>query len=91
VRHYEIEIEAKAEGGLQALKAVMESLAEIYPATLLKWDYGKLSTGQAIEELLDSGGLAGLLDSNGNLKPAAYEKILGLLEANLQSNPLPKG
>jgi inorganic triphosphatase YgiF len=38
VRHYEIEIEAKAEGGLQALKAVMESLAEIYPATPLKWD-----------------------------------------------------
>lgn len=85
VRHYEIEIEAKAEGGLQALQDVTESLVEAYPARLLQWGHDKLATGQAIQELLSRGSLAGLQDSKGNLKPAAYEVIRHLLEAN----PLP--
>jgi inorganic triphosphatase YgiF len=81
VRHYEIEIEAKTDGGLPALKDIMKSLAEAYPATLLAWDHGKLSTGRAIQELLDEGVLAGLIGPDGNLKPAAYEKIHTLLQA----------
>jgi inorganic triphosphatase YgiF len=82
VRHYEIEIEAKAEGGLQAVQDITESLVEAYPIKLLKWGHDKLSTGRAVQELLSSGGLAGLLDSDRNLKPAAYAEIHSLLEAN---------
>ena len=39
------------------------------------WDHSRLAIGSAHEELLKRGNLEGLIDLDGNLEPAAYDKI----------------
>jgi inorganic triphosphatase YgiF len=80
VRHFEVEVEAKSEGGIEVLPAVIQGLVESYPATLQRWDHGKLSTGRAVEALLMQGALEGLVNERGQLMPAAYPKIHRFLE-----------
>ena len=79
IRHHEVEIEAKARDGSTVLRTVIESLIATYGPALQRWDYGKLATGKAIEELLNEGALEGLLDINNHLKPGAYDRIAGFL------------
>jgi len=79
IRHHEVEIEAKAEDGSEAIERVTKGLMEMHEATLRPWKYSKLATGKAIEKLLGEGTLEGLLDINNNLKPVAYERIEDLL------------
>lgn len=75
VRHHEVEIEAKWEDGSTVIKIVIERLGEMCQQALRRWEYGKLATGKAIEKLLSEEALEGLLDSNNNLKPIAYDKV----------------
>ena len=82
VRHYEVEIEAKWEGASVVLKKVVESLIAIYGHVLRKWDYSKLATGKAVEEMLSKVTPKGLLDINNNLKPVAYGKIDNYLKGS---------
>ncbi len=71
----EVEIEAKRRDVSEALQTVIESLLGMYEAALQKWAHSKLATGKAIEKLLSEGALNGLIDTNNNLKPVAYDKI----------------
>jgi inorganic triphosphatase YgiF len=80
VHHYEVEVEAKSEEGIEVLPAVIQGLAEAYPTTLQKWDHGKLSTGRAVEALLTQESFAGLVNRHGQLMPAAYPEIHRFLE-----------
>jgi len=80
VRYHEIEVEAKAEGGVTAVEVVIENLITMIGSALRPWDYGKLATGKAIEELLKIGALQGLLDMEDSLKPAAFDKIIKYFE-----------
>lgn len=75
VCHHEVEIEAKWEDGPTVIKIVIERLDKMYRRALRRWDYGKLATGKAIEKLLSEEALEGLLNSNNNLKPIAYDKV----------------
>jgi hypothetical protein len=79
IRHHEVEIEAKAEGGSEAIERVTKGLMGMYEATLRPWKYSKLATGKAIEKLLKEGALKEFLDNNNNLKPSAYDRIDDLL------------
>jgi uncharacterized protein YjbK len=75
IRHYEVEIEAKSDNGSEAVSAVIEGLIDIYGPALRRWNYGKLTTGGAIEEMLAKGTLEGLIDPGNNLRPVAYRLI----------------
>jgi hypothetical protein len=75
IRHYEVEIEAKEEAGPTAIETVIEGLIEIYGPAVRRWNRGKLTTGNAVEEMLGKGILKGLIDSKNNLKPVAYKLI----------------
>jgi hypothetical protein len=75
VRHYEVEVEAKSEDGIEVLPVVIQDLVTAYPATLQKWDHGKLSIGRAVEALLMQGALEGLVNEYGQLMPWAYSEI----------------
>ena len=75
IRHYEVEIEAKEEAGPAAIRMVIEGLIEMYGPAVRRWNCGKLTTGNAVEEMLSKGILEGLIDSKNNLKPVAYKLI----------------
>lgn len=77
---HEVEIEAKAEEGSAVIETVVESLVTTYRPALRVWDYSKLATGKAIEELLKMGAIQELLDVNNNLKPAAFDKLSDYLK-----------
>lgn len=74
IRHYEIEIEARAEENQDLLTIVVEELRAAYGSLLRKWDHGKLATGLAIEELLAAGCLV-IREKDGELMPRDYEEI----------------
>ena len=76
--HYEVEIEVKVREG-SVIETTSESLVEMYGTTLRRWNHSKLATGKGVENLLYEGALEGLLDSNNNLKPVAYDKIYDYL------------
>jgi hypothetical protein len=80
VRHYEVEIEAKTDDGSKVVKTVIKRLPKMYKRELRRWNWGKLVTGKAVEELLSDGVLEGLLDVDRNLRPPAYDKIREFLE-----------
>ncbi len=82
IRHYEIEIEAKQEAGPAAVRMVIKGLIEMYGPAVRRWNYGKLTTGQAVEEMLSKGILEGLIDSENNLKPVAYKLIAYYMRRN---------
>ena len=79
VRLLEVEVEAKGKGDASTVRRITESLHDEFPAQLLPWPYGKLPTGQAIQELLAEGNLDDLIGEDDILRPAAYERIAELL------------
>lgn len=78
-RLLEVEVEAKGAGGLETVQALLEALAEGFPGELRPWPYGKLATGRAVEQLLASGRLNGLLGPDDRIRPAAHEPLAELL------------
>jgi inorganic triphosphatase YgiF len=81
-RLLEVEVEAKAGGGLATVQALLRALAEVFPDDLRPWPYGKLATGRAVEELLAAGRLEGLLDPSGRISPAAHDRLAEYLSEN---------
>ena len=79
VRLFEVEVEAKGQGDASTVKRIVESLHDEFPAQLLLWPYGKLPTGNAIQELLAEGNLADLIGEDDILPPTAYERIAEFL------------
>ena len=79
--HKEVEIEAKSEDGVSALRGLTEDLGNIFPLDLIVWDHSKLATGLAVKDMADSGDLKAVLDEHDNLKPEAYSKIDSYLRA----------
>jgi hypothetical protein len=71
----EVEVEAKGPGGMETVQALLEALAQAFPADLRPWPYGKLATGRAVERLLAAGRLEGLLDPAGRIRPAAHDLL----------------
>jgi hypothetical protein len=74
VRLHEVEIEQKSAEDLAALGSVTANLLKMY-SPLLRPSESKLATGRAIQTLMQTGALAGLLDDANDLKPAAYDVI----------------
>lgn len=73
----EIEIEAKR---VEARVGEMaRQLATEFAPALRVW-YGKLTTGRAIQVLLEQGALQDLLDAKNNLTPRAYDRISRYLQ-----------
>jgi inorganic triphosphatase YgiF len=80
VRLHEVEIESKTGAGEAALDVLADHLLAAYHPALRRWAFGKLTTGRAVEALLNAGALEGLMDREHNLTPPAYaelEKYLG--------------
>jgi len=80
VRLDEVEVEAKPSGGARVLEALREGLLELFKGELEPWRWGKLATGKMIEKMLRKGSIGGFLEGS-RLKPEAYEKLRGALEA----------
>ncbi len=75
IRYHEVEIEAKTDTGVAAIGPITKGLQAAFGDVLKVWDHSKLAVGFALEGLLTQGDLEGLLDLDGNLTPAAYDKI----------------
>lgn len=75
IHHHEVEIEEKEGGSPALIKPVVEGLVAMYGPALRRWGHSKLAVGKALERMLREGALEGLLDTNNNLKPFAYDKI----------------
>jgi hypothetical protein len=82
VRHHEVEVEAKAKGGKEAVDAVTQALCQRYWPSLRPWRYGKLPTGKGIAQLLERRAGRELLARGGVLKPTAYTAILRVLDGD---------
>ncbi len=80
VQHHEVEIEVKGEGGLDVLQEVAGELLRSYPNSLSRWQYGKLSIGEAAEELLGRSPGKEMLDAKNHLRPGAYRRIRDRLD-----------
>jgi inorganic triphosphatase YgiF len=81
-RLLEVEVEAKGPGGMETVQSVLGALAERFPDDLRPWPYGKLVTGRAVEQLLASGRLEGLLDGEDRIRPAAHNLLAEFLGEN---------
>ena len=81
-RLLEVEVEAKGPGGMETVNDLLEALAAAFPDDLVPWPYGKLATGRAVERLLASGRLEGLLDRDGRVRPAAHDLLDEFLAQN---------
>jgi inorganic triphosphatase YgiF len=86
VRHYEVEIEAKAPEGAPYLPRAAAELRARFGSAILPWRYGKLATGLAIARLL-AAGEAGALVAGGRLTAAAYPRLAEMLSRE----PAPPG
>ncbi len=75
VRHHEIEIEAKSWGGLSAAQNIAAALLERFKPALRSWSGSKLAIGRAIQMLQRDEALGQFLGKNGNLLPAAYDRL----------------
>lgn len=87
VRLLEVEVEAKGKGDASTVERITASLLGAFPSQLHPWPHGKLPTGMAIQELLADGRLDGVIGQDGMLRPAAYERIAGLLNRGAMSLP----
>jgi inorganic triphosphatase YgiF len=87
VRLLEVEVEAKGGGDASTVERITTRLRDEFPSRLRPWPYGKLPTGQAIQELLADGQLDGLTGQDGMLRPAAYERIAEVLSRAATSRP----
>jgi inorganic triphosphatase YgiF len=81
-RLLEVEVEAKAPGGMATVNDLLAALAAAFPDELAPWPYGKLATGRAVERLLADGRLEGLLDAAGRIRPDAHELLAEFLAEN---------
>ena len=79
VRHFEVEVEAKATGGESAVASLSESLVIRYWPALRPWRHGKLATGKAVAALLEERDRDDVLTDDGALRPSAYDAIADLL------------
>jgi hypothetical protein len=75
VRHHEVEIESKGDGGVVAMQHISEELLARWPEALRQWDHGKRSTGKVVEALVAERGTMGLISATGDLVPEAYDLI----------------
>lgn len=75
VRHHEVEIEVKGDGGVTAMQGLSRELRRRWPESLRLWDHGKWSTGRAVEALIAQRDRLGLLNNLGDLTPEAYDLI----------------
>jgi hypothetical protein len=75
----EVEVEAKGRGDASTVERITASLHDAFPSQLHPWPYGKLPTGKAIQELQADGQFDVLIDEDGMLRPAAYERIADFL------------
>ena len=85
VNLYEVEIELKHSGAAAVLKVAGESLLTSFASFLTRWKYSKVATGNAIERLLKQE-LKEMVDINGDLKPAAYERISDSIKSEEQAS-----
>jgi hypothetical protein len=83
----EVEVEAKGRGDACTVARITARLRDAFPAQLRPWPYGKLPTGQAIQQLLADGQLEGLTSQDGMLRPLACERIAELLNRAAMSQP----
>ena len=81
VQHHEVEIEAKGEGDLDVLQEVAGELLRSYSEALSRWPYGKLSIGEAAEELLGQSPGEEMLDAENHLTSKAYQRIRDRLDS----------
>ncbi len=79
ILHYEVEIESLSRFDHSAIKEAMYFLTEKFSSSLAPWKYDKLTTVNAIIELMGCGRLDGI-SSEGHLEKSAYDKILVELE-----------
>jgi hypothetical protein len=89
VRHYEVEIEAKARHGTEAVAAVAAALVDCYWPRLRPWRHAKLPTGKAVAALLADGRAPDLVGRDGVLKPRAYDAIADALDREPQGTTAP--
>ncbi len=82
IEHTEVELESHGDHAAD-LQRIVAGLREHFGATLKSWEYGKIATGKAIEQLLQNGDLDRhhWLDEHDRLKAPAYEHVRGLLHA----------
>jgi hypothetical protein len=74
IRHHEVEIEAYDAADASSLAALADDLLARFGDVLRAWHRGKLATGLAIQDLLQSGRLAAHVH-DGILRPVAYDLI----------------
>jgi hypothetical protein len=79
----EVEIEAKATGGLLTVREIASELLSKYQPFLQQWFYGKFLTGLAIRKLLMTKTFQRYV-AEGELRPGA----LGLISRTIQSEKL---
>ena len=79
VKHHELEVETKSVDGRAVIADVVAALLETFGDSLAVYEHGKLTTGKALESLDRRGDLAALLDSEGNLRPEAYDQVRAVL------------
>jgi len=87
IRLVEVEVEAKGGGDACTVERITASLREEFPSQVRPWPYGKLPTGQAIQELLADGRLDGLTGQDGMLRPQACEQVAEVLNCSAMSQP----
>lgn len=75
VHLYEVEVESKGREGHLTVRKIIKTLRDTYGTSLRSWRHGKLATGEAVERMMKSGELLGLLDSRGRLGSGAYERL----------------
>ncbi len=71
----EVEIEAKSSEAEVIVPRCVSALLTMFQPALRRWPYGKLLTGSAIDQLLRSGSLEGLLDQDRSISPDACDSI----------------
>ena len=75
VRHHELELELKADGGEAAAAALAESLLSRFAPSLRPWSLGKTATGAVIAGLIDERGADAVLAADGTVRPWVYDAI----------------
>jgi hypothetical protein len=77
--HHEVEVEAHGDRGAAVLEELSDALLALFPGELRPWPHSKQATGAAAETLLAGGEADGLVSAEGDLVPAAYDRIDGHL------------
>ena len=79
ILHCEIEIESLSRFDHSAIKDALSFLTEKFSSSLAPWKHDKLTTVNAIIELIGCGRLDGI-SSEGHLQKSAYDRIVVELE-----------